>query len=380
VCSLSLNPRDKPEKPFEKSSGKAYIGLQAASEVVIDLMKAARLHEIGKGLSIDSIPVPKLGPGEVLVDVRGAGICHSDIHYCNGVGAVAKLPITLGHEIAGLVAETGDRTEGVEKGHRVLVHYVISCGTCRFCKTDREQYCRSYQMIGKTVDGGLAEYVAVPARNILKLPPNIPFEQAAIVGCAVSTAYHSLRRGRIGKGDVVVVCGVGGLGIHAVQLAHRIFEAKDVIAVDISEAKLKIAAKVGASLTVNAASEDPPERIKEFTDGELADVVVDYVAQKRTVANAIRSIRMGGKVVLVGLSSDEIQLSPYQTIIGKEMEMIGSDDHTGSELRELIQLVEAGKLDLSGSVTHTVKLEDVNRGLQILEGNIENPIRIVVTR
>ena len=347
---------------------------------MMDMMKAARLHGIGQGLSVDRIEIPKIGSKDILVDVRAAGICHSDIHYCNGVSPVSNLPITLGHEISGIVAEKGEEAEGIEKGERVLVHYVISCGNCVFCRTDREHYCRMYQMVGKTVDGGLAEYVAVPARNALRLPDGIPFEQAAILGCAVSTAYHSLKRGRVGSGDVAVICGIGGLGAHAVQLASRVFGAEKVIAIDISDAKLQIAKRMGASEIVNPSSVDPAERIKEITGGQLADVVVDYVAQRKTIDNAIRSIRMGGRLVLVGVSSDEIQLSPYRTIIGKEMEMIGSDDHTNSELKELIQLVESGQLNLSESVTHKVRLEDVNRGLQIVEGSIGNPIRVVVTK
>jgi len=344
------------------------------------MMKAARLHAVGKRLSVDSVEIPKIGAEDVLVDVRGAGICHSDIHYCNGVSPVGKFPITLGHEIAGVITETGGEAEGVEKGDRVLVHYVISCGNCNYCRTDREHYCGKYQMIGKSVDGGLAEYVKVPARNVLKLPESIPFEQAAILGCAVSTAYHSLRRGRVGSGDVVVVYGVGGLGAHAVQLASKVFRADEVIAVDISEGKLKTATRMGASEVVNAISVDPVERIKEITHGRLADVVLDYVGQRKTVENAIRCIGMGGRVVLVGVSSDEIQLSPYRTIIGKEMELIGSDDHLKSELSKLMELVESKKLDLSTSVTNKMRLEDVNEGIRIIEENIGNPIRVVVVK
>ncbi|MGA2626909.1 MAG: alcohol dehydrogenase catalytic domain-containing protein [Candidatus Bathyarchaeia archaeon] len=344
------------------------------------MMKAARLHKVGKALSIDSVEIPRIGAADVLVDVQGAGICHSDIHYRNGVSPVSELPITLGHEIAGVIAETGGAVEGVEKGDRVLVHYVISCGSCNYCRTGREHYCAKYQMIGKTVDGGLAEYVKVPARNVLKLPQTIPFEQAAILGCAVSTAYHSLKRGNVGDNDTVVVYGVGGLGSHAIQLASKIFKAKRVIAVDISEGKLEIAARMGASEVVNANSVDPVERIEEITEGRLADVVLDYVGQRKTIENAIRFIGMGGRVVLVGVSPDEIQLSPYRTIIGKEMALIGSDDHLKSELSKLIELIESRKLDLSTSITHKVRLEDVNDGMQIVEGNIGNPIRVVVVK
>ena len=184
----------------------------------------------------------------------------------------------------------------------------------------------------------------------------------------------------MGDDDTVVVYGVGGLGSHAVQLASKIFKAKRVIAVDISEGKLEIAARMGASEVVNANSVDPVERIKEITEGRLADVVLDYVGQRKTIENAIRFIGMGGRVVLVGVSPDEIQLSPYKTIIGKEMALIGSDDHLKSELSKLIELIESRKLDLSTSITHKVRLEDVNDGMQIVEGNIGNSICVVVVK
>jgi len=137
---------------------------------------------------------------------------------------------------------------------------------------------------------------------------------------------------------------------------------------------------MGASEVVNANSVDPVERIEEITEGRLADVVLDYVGQRKTIENAIRFIGMGGRVVLVGVSPDEIQLSPYRTIIGKEMALIGSDDHLKSELSKLIELIESRKLDLSTSITHKVRLEDVNDGMQIVEGNIGNPIRVVVVK
>ena len=344
-----------------------------------ELMKAARLHRVGENLSIEHVNVPKVGPAEVLVEIRASGICHSDINYRDGVSPVGQLPITLGHEIAGIVSETGDRVEGIEEGDRVCVHYVLSCGNCLFCRTDRENYCEQYRMIGKDVDGGFAEYIKVPARNVLKLPETVPFEQGCILGCAVSTAFHALRRGRTGAGDTVVVYGVGGLGAHALQLAKNL-QAGQLIAVDVSDEKLKLARGLGADEVVNAATDDPSERIRELTDGKLANVVLDFVGQSKTIEKAIDCVGKGGRVVLVGIGRDDITVSPYGTIIGKEMELIGVNDHLRSELAQLIKLVDSGKIDLSASVTHTVRLEDVNSGIRILEEKIGNPIRVVVAK
>lgn len=340
-------------------------------------MVAARLHKIGGKLSIDRVRVPTIGDDEVLVDVRASGICHSDINYRNGIAPVGKLPITLGHEIAGVIARTGTKVKGLRVCDRVLVHYVASCGRCVYCKTGRENYCVRYRMIGKDIDGGFAEYVKVPARSILKLPGGLPFEQAAIMGCAVPTAYHALRRGRVAPGDTVVVFGVGGLGLHAVQLACKVFKAGLIIAVDIHDWKLKLARSFGAKQTVNAANQDVVETIRKITDGRFGDVVLDFVGHTKTIGQVISSVGMGGRMVLIGIGAKSMQLSPYRTLIGKEMELVGVDDHLRTELVQLIKLVRTERIDLSRSVTHTVALEDVNRGFENLEANRENVIRIV---
>jgi 2-desacetyl-2-hydroxyethyl bacteriochlorophyllide A dehydrogenase len=341
-------------------------------------MKAARLHKIGEDLKLDQVEVPSVAGNEVLVRVHASGICHSDINYRDGVGKVGRLPITLGHEISGVVAGRGSKVERVATGERVCVHYVIGCGTCKFCLAGLETYCRKYKMVGKDLDGGFAEYVKVPASNVLALPGAVPFEQGAILGCAVSTAYHALRRGRVRSGENVVVYGVGGLGIQAVQLAASIFKAGSVIAIDVLDHKLSLAKTLGAKEVINASKDDPAERIREMTDGQGADVVLDFVGRKNTLENAITCAGMGGRIVVVGISSEELQMSPYSTIIGKEMELVGSNDHLKSELAELIQLVGSGRIDLSSSITHRVKLEEVNKGLQILEKGIGNPVRVVV--
>lgn len=344
-----------------------------------EMMKAALLHRIGDVLRIDRVHVPKIGNNDVLVDIKASGVCHSDINYRDGVVSVGKLPIILGHEIAGTVAKAGNRVEGLEIGDRVCVHYVMSCGKCVFCRGGRENLCEEYRMIGKDVDGGFAEYIQVPAENVLKLK-SVPFEEGAIIGCAVSTAFHALRRGRVVGGETVVVYGVGGVGLHAIQLAAEIFKAGNVIAVDISEGKLRLAEKLGAKEVVNAAEEDPVERVREMTDGKLADVALDFVGLRETIEKAIHCVGKGGKIVMVGIGTEEITVSPYKTLIGKEMEFIGVNDHLKVETAQLIEFVDSGRIDISGSITHRISLDDVNRGIEIVEKRMGEPIRVVVVQ
>jgi D-arabinose 1-dehydrogenase-like Zn-dependent alcohol dehydrogenase len=342
-----------------------------------EFMVAARLHKIGGKLSIDHVRVPGIAENEVLMGVKAAGICHSDINYRDGIAPIAKLPITLGHEIAGVILQIGSKVKGLNRGDKVLVHYIISCGKCAYCKTGHENYCLHYRMIGKDADGGFAEFVNVPARSIVTLPRRIPFEHAAIMGCAVPTAYHALKRGRVAQGDTVIVFGVGGLGLHAVQLAHRVFKAGLVVAVDVHDWKLKLAKTFGAKETVNASNEDVVVRIGKITDRTFGDVVIDFVGHNDTIEKSVSSVGMGGRMVLVGIGAKSMQLSPYRNLIGREMEVLGVDDHLKTELEELIKLERTRKLDLSRSVTHTVPLDDINRGLRILEANREKVIRVV---
>jgi propanol-preferring alcohol dehydrogenase len=342
-------------------------------------MKAARLHAIGEKLRIDNVELPEIGSNDVIVEIQASGICHSDLNYRDGVARVGKLPIILGHEIAGLILKTGEHVKRLEEDERVCIHYIRSCGKCSLCCAGKENFCEQYQMIGKDIDGGFAEYIKVPASNVLRLPHDLPFEQACILGCAVSTAYHALRRGRICAGDTVVICGVGGLGTQAVSLA-KILKARRVVAVDISDEKLELAKKLGADEIVNPATEGLAPRIDETTGGKLADLVLDFVGAPEVIEEEMRCVGKGGRLVLVGIGEGNINVSPYETIIGKEMELVGVNDHLRSELAELVDMVASGKMDLSRSITHRVHLDEVNTGFDILEERIGNPIRVVVVK
>ena len=340
-------------------------------------MIAARLHKIGAGLTVDQVETPTVTPQDVLVRVKVSGICHSDINYRNGIAPVGRLPITLGHEIAGVVEKKGIRVKGLYDGERVLVHYIVSCGKCRYCNVGRENYCDRYQMIGKDVDGGFAEYVRVPANSIVKLPKTIPYEQAAIMGCAVSTAYHALRRGRVQHGDVVIIIGVGGLGMHAVQLASEIFMAGLVIAADLHDWKLDLSKQFGAAEVVNTSKQRLQDEVRRITNGRLADVVLDFVGHNATIDSGIECVGRGGRMVLVGIGAKSVKVSPYSTVIGREIEIVGVNDHLRSELLELVRLVRSGRLDLSRSVTRRVALDEINDSLKILELGRERVVRVV---
>src|SRR5690349_20821733 len=235
-------------------------------------MKAVRLVEAPGPLEMQDMPVPAVGDGEVLVRVHAAGICHTDVHYRAGKSPVRPLPRTLGHEVAGVVERAGERVRTVREGDSVCVHYVLSCGHCRYCTAGQEQFCVEGSMVGRYVDGGYAEYLVVPERNAVPLPEEIAFEHGAVLMCSSATALHALRKARLRGGESVAVFGVGGLGISAIQLA-RALGALEVYAVDINAPKLALAEKYGA-VPVHGGSLDPVAAIERLTQGRGVDVAL----------------------------------------------------------------------------------------------------------
>jgi len=330
-------------------------------------MKAVRLVKPGQPLEMQEVPVPHWGVNDVLVRVKAAGICRSDMHYRAGTSPVHPLPMTLGHEVAGVIEEVGAAVRNVTVGHRVCLHYLVTCGDCRYCALGSEQFCASGSMIGKYQDGGYAEYIVVPSRNAVPLPDDIPFEQGAIMMCSSATSFHALCKAELNPGESVAVFGVGGLGISAVQLA-RTFGALDVYAVDINADKLKLAESYGA-IAVNAGVSDAVAEIKRLTSGRGVDVALELVGLPQTVEQAVHSLAVFGRAVLVGLTDRPFEINSYQDVILKEAQIIGCSDHLLTELPLLVEMVRRGALDLSSVITRTVSLdaEAINAALDRLE-------------
>jgi 2-desacetyl-2-hydroxyethyl bacteriochlorophyllide A dehydrogenase len=318
-------------------------------------MKAVRLVKIGQPLELHEIPVPEVGPQEVLVKVKAAGICHSDAHYRAGVSPVRPLPMTLGHEVAGIVEKIGETVAGIQPDDRVCLHYMVTCGNCEYCNMGSEQFCTSGSMIGKYRPGGYAEYISLPARSVFKLPGEIPFEQAAIMMCSSATSFHALRKVRLKAGETVAVFGIGGLGMSAVQLAYAM-GALQVFGVDLNPDKLALAEEYG-EISINAGQVDAVEEIKRLTCGKGVDVVLELIGLPVTMRQAIECVGIFGRIALVGLSEKTVEFNPYVELLGKEAEIIGVADHLASEIPTLIEFVRSGKLDLSRIISHTIPLE-----------------------
>ncbi len=339
-------------------------------------MLAAKFYEPNKPLKLEQVPVPSFGDSDVLVRIKASGICGSEIHVWKGRDTSGKFPRTLGHEGAGIVEKVGSNVRDVSPGQRVLVDYNVTCGICKFCRNGRENLCVNLEYVGYQRDGTYQEYIAVPAKNAIPLPDNISFEEGAIISCGVVTAFHATRQADIKIGDHVVIVGLGGVGLHGIQFA-RMQGAGQIMAVDILESKLKVAKEQGADYVVNPMAEDFVAKAKKLWGG--ADVAFEFIGLAKTLKDSIRCLAKGGKAIVVGMCFQDVTFNPEGDFRFLEAQIRSSSDHTSDDLRKLLELVALKKIDLSKSITHRLKIEEVNKGFQMLDTKQDNPVRIVLT-
>ena len=318
-------------------------------------MKAVQLITPGQPLELRNVEFSPLQTTDVLIAVKAAGICHSDAHYRAGGLSEEKLPVTLGHEISGIIEEAGTGVENFKVGDRVCVHYLISCGKCEYCLSENEQFCTTLKMTGNNVNGGYAEYISVPERNVFILPEEIPFEQGAIMMCSSATSFHALRKARFKEGETVAVFGIGGLGMAAIQIAKS-QGASAVYAVDINKEKLAQAELYG-SITIDASEVDPVDEIMQLTNGKGVNVTLELIGLPKTMEQAVRSLAIFGRAAIVGLSDKPLEIESHRDLINKETEIIGVSDHLASELPQLINLVLKGDLKLDSAISRRIPLD-----------------------
>jgi D-arabinose 1-dehydrogenase-like Zn-dependent alcohol dehydrogenase len=340
-------------------------------------VRAVRLGQVGKPLENADVPVPEIGPSEVLIRIAAAGICHSDAHYRDGISRIGLLPVTLGHEIAGRIEKVGADIKHVRPGDRVCVHYLAHCGTCEFCVRGLEQFCRTGQMIGKHRDGGYAEFIKVPGRNAFVLPDQIPIEIGAIMMCSSATALHALNKARFKPGESIAIFGFGGLGFSALQLA-RAFDCDQVYVIEINPAKLALLEELGV-VAIDAKKGNPVEQITDATNGKGVDVSLELIGSSKTMRQAVQCLGALGRAALVGLTAESMPIFPYTDLINKEGEIIGVSDHLAAELPTLIEFARSGKLRFPQDALRFVDLdaEQINASLDAFQNSIDH-VRTVI--
>jgi len=333
-------------------------------------MKAAVVHAFGKPLTIEEVDVPRPGAHDVLVKIEACGVCHTDLHAAEGDWPVKpNLPFIPGHEAVGHVVAVGGADVGhVKEGDRVGIPWLYSaCGHCEHCLGGWETLCEQQKNTGYSVNGGFAQYALADSDYVGHLPSNIGFVEAAPVLCAGVTVYKGLKVADTKPGNWVVISGIGGLGHMAVQYAKAM--GLNVAAVDVDDAKLDLAKRLGASVTVNAKTSDPVAHLKKEIGGAHGALVT--AVSPKAFEQAIGMVRRGGTVSLTGLPPGQFPLDIFGMVLNG-ITVRGSIVGTRLDLQESLDFVARGKV---GATVATDKLENINDVLaQLHEGRVEGRV------
>ncbi len=323
-------------------------------------MKAAIYHNFQQPITIENIPDPIPGKGEVIIRVKATGVCRSDWHGWMGHDADIILPQVPGHELAGVVVEAGKEVRNWGKGDRVTLPFCVGCGSCPQCQSGNQQICDNYFQPGFTGWGSFAEFVKIKYAdyNLIRLPNEMEFTTAAVLGCRFITAYRGVVvQGRLRGGEWVAVHGCGGVGLSAIMIAAAF--GANVIAIDINEEKLTFAKNIGAVATIHARDvTDVPAAIHELTNGGV-QLSIDALGSQETCRNSILSLCKRGRHVQLGLMAGKETDPPIPmgVVISNELEIIGSHGMQAHQYPPMLEMIKKGILQPQRLLHKTVSLE-----------------------
>jgi S-(hydroxymethyl)glutathione dehydrogenase/alcohol dehydrogenase len=359
-------------------------------------MKAAVLHEVGKPLVVEDVQVDDPGPREVLVRTVAAGVCHSDYHYMNG-SYTPDLPVALGHEASGIVEDVGRDVTYLAPGDHVISCLSMYCGGCRNCLIGKTYICENSGAIkrpvrekprlsqnGRIVHQGLglgafAEQMLLHEHALVKIRPDMPFDRAALIGCAVTTGVGSvIHTAAVEPGSTVAVIGCGGVGLSAVSGA-ALTGASRIIAIDIHDHKLELAKQFGATDGVNASTVDPVETILEWTGGGV-DYSFEALGLKKTCEQAFAMLRPSGTACVIGMVPEGERIEIDAAALIDDRRLIGSNMGSNAfriDMPRFVDFYLNGKLNLDAMISQRVPLEMVNEAYaDMLAGNVARTVII----
>ena len=345
-------------------------------------MKAAVLNGVGQKFEIKEIDIASPKSGEVLVKIMASGLCASDLNAIDGKRNLVPFPAVIGHEAAGVVVECGEKVTNVKEGNHVVLSIVPSCGTCEYCSKGNPNFCIT---AGNAMgEGGLfdgtsrlssngeklnqfltvssfAEYAVVPATGLVKIPENMPLDRAALISCAVLTGYGSVvNTAKVTKDSTVAVFGCGGVGLNIIQGA-KIAGAKRIFAIDVTEEKLNLAKKLGATDLINSRQSDPVKVIKEFTSG--VDFAFEALGKEETIQQAWKTVGAFGQLTLVGLMKHGASLTIDAGPFVNEQSIKGCYFGSSNIQKDVPNLVDkylSGELKLDELISRRIQLEELN--------------------
>ena len=332
------------------------------------------LPAFGAPLRLQTVARPAVGPGDVLLRVRAAGVGLTVVIMIANPGRVTSFPRIPGHEVAGEVVEVGAEVTTVAVGARVVCHFYLTCGACRFCRSGRETLCTAFRgFVGQATDGGYAEYMAVPARNVTPVPPGVSDVDAAIASDAIATPYHACREeARVGPGDTVLIVGAGGgVGIHGVQMARLC--GGWVVGADVTDDKLDAAKAAGADAVVDGRAGDLAAQVRALTGGRGVDAAIDFVASQETLEASLASLGRAGRLVIIGSRPPAVfgaeatfRVDPGRMLYDM-LEIHGSRYVTLTEIQQTLELLRLGRI--RPVISRTFPLEAAEEAHELLRRN-----------
>lgn len=335
-------------------------------------MKAYRLHGIGD-LRLEEVPCPQPESGEVLVQVKAAGICGSDIPRIYQTGTY-HFPTIPGHEFAGIVEEVGETADPAWKGKRVGIFPLIPCYTCGPCQAGKYEMCRHYGYLGSRQDGGFAEYVSVPEKNLIVLPQEASYEEAAMLE-PMAVAVHAMRKAAPSEGERIVVCGLGTIGLFLLMFLREA-GYRNVYAVGNKEFQRQMADKLGlpAASFCDSRTQNAEEWLAAQTDGRGVDVFFECVGRNETAAQAVRMTGPGGRVMLVGNPASDMTFpkETYWKILRNQLTVFGTWNSSFTHSRDddwhyVLERLEGRRIAPAQFITHRLPFEELERGLLVMK-------------
>ncbi len=345
-------------------------------------MKAAILYQ-DRDIRPGEMPDPRIGPDEVLIATHFAGICGTDVHIYRGeFHERVRFPAIQGHEFGGIVQEVGSQVKGIQPGDRVVVDPILACHSCTACRTGHLNACRSLKLLGVDLPGGYAQYVAAPASHIYPLPDEIPMAFAPMVEM-YGLGHHILQRGQVQPGETVAILGAGRLGLSILDVLCHHAGAAMTIVTDLQPFRLLVARQLGADYTLNITQVDPVEQIMDITRGEGVDCVIEAVGhyhliegQESPLAQAVKMIRQGGRIVTAGLG-EQLSALHFKTLVLKEAQIIASRVTLG-EFPRALRLMAKDLLHPELLVTHRIPLSEVATAFAMVDREDPDVIKVVL--
>ena len=343
---------------------------------MIQKMKAAVLTKT-RQVEIKELEVPKVGPGDVLIRVRAAGICAAELHAFIGTHPVRKPPVQLGHEMAGEIAKVGPEVKKFKKGDRVSVFPLRHCGSCYNCINGKYNLCENLLLLGTTKwPGAFAEYIIAPENVVFKIPSKLTYQDAALAEPLCIGVHAVKRAGNLLQRSVAVI-GVGTIGLACVVAARKA-GAEKVYATDIKDYNLKVASRFGASLNINSKKVDPVDAILKATKAIGVDAVLITAGFTNVFDQAIKMVHPQGTIVTVALFDNAVTIDQTNLLVMGEKIITGSWGETSEDFKEGIEIIASGLVRGKDFITHRLPLESTKEGLELFERKPEDCIKIML--